>query len=753
MESEIQIPGYRIIRSIGSGGMGDVYLALQNSLQRRVAIKVIRSNLIGDTSVVQRFLKEGAIIAKLTHPNIIKVFDTGIHEDQLYLAMEYLDGGTLKDRMAQGLSLPKKLEIIRTLLDALGYAHQQGIVHRDVKPHNILFYSQGMPVLSDFGIAKTLVSDTTNLTATATFVGSPRYMSPEQVRGEPIDHRVDIYAMGVLFYELLIEEAIYSAVTDPFALAVRHVSDPVPRLPEPFAAFQPVLNRMMAKNRDERFPDASSAIDALDQTAPDAGAISATTIRVVPRPEVGDLDAPTAAMPVARSKRTTTALALIAVAGLIAAGSTAFFLMRPQPLDPPVAETGESLQRHAEITRVFLQATGLHDQGEFDASLSALDEGLQRWPDAESLIDLRRAVTISITERERAVAAQRARERRQAIDDVHDRATAALEAEEFEGSLTILDAGLADWPEADTLAELRELAIQRRDEHIERERQAELERLAEIERQAELDRRRQAEELAEQRRLATETAERERRAAAIENTITRVENHIAESDYDTALARLDDSLQEWPEADTLITLRAQVARQRDEHLEQLRQAAEIAEQPAPDDQSTQIAALLERADEQFTARLLTTPAGNNAHETYLAILEIDSENPEAHAGLERIAQQYLNWGESNKRSGNYPRSLIFIERGMDVLPEHTALAALRDEVTALQQQATRAPRPTPPVTTTPRPAPVEPPRESPPPADPPRAAAPTASPDTAPPAAEPETPERRPPRVRTFGTF
>ena len=115
METEIHIPGYRIIQPIGSGGMGDVYLGLQQSLQRRVAIKVIRKSLIEDDAVVQRFLKEGAIIAKLTHPNIIKVFDTGIHDDQLYLAMEYLEGGTLKERMSAGIPLAKKLTIIRSI--------------------------------------------------------------------------------------------------------------------------------------------------------------------------------------------------------------------------------------------------------------------------------------------------------------------------------------------------------------------------------------------------------------------------------------------------------------------------------------------------------------------------------------------------------------------------------------------------------------------------------------------------------------
>jgi len=438
----MNIPGYQIIKLIGAGGMAEVYLARQESLHRRVAIKVIRPMMSQDDMMSQRFLKEGEIVARLTHPNIIKVFDTGIHADRLFLAMEYLEGGTLKDRLQQGMSLSHKLEITRILLSALGYAHEQGIIHRDVKPQNILFYPQGTPVLSDFGIAKALACDTTNLTASAVLIGSPRYMSPEQLRGESIDHRVDIYSMGVLFYELLMEETIYSSVTDPFALALRHISDPVPQLPAALTAFQPVLDGLMARDRNERFADTTSALAALDAANNEHKQISASAITrtIVPQPS----DTPSTlndTQPTrwsTRKKTTFATLALMVIAGL----TTGFVISNlpqttaTQPLSAP-------------------EPVVLDDSRALESTIdqSTPDQVIPPIPQTIDSHDQDDAATTHLVDYEHIIAVY------------HAQAMAELENENFIGSIALLDAVLANWPEAESLAVLRTQAVQLQEYH------------------------------------------------------------------------------------------------------------------------------------------------------------------------------------------------------------------------------------------------------------------------------------------------
>ncbi len=256
----LKIPGYQIKKIIGRGGMASVYLATQESLDRDVALKVMLRNLANDETFTQRFLREGPTVARLTHPNIVKVFDTGVYEDCYYMSMEYLPGGTLKQRLHR-MSIEESLDVIKALGSALGYAHQQKIVHRDVKPQNVLFYESGSPVLSDFGIAKAL-SGESGLTATGVYMGSANYMSPEQVRGETLDARSDLYALGVLFYEMLMGEPPFTG-DDAFSIAYKHVTDPIPELPPVLAQFQPIINQLMAKRPQDRFPDVAAFYQAL----------------------------------------------------------------------------------------------------------------------------------------------------------------------------------------------------------------------------------------------------------------------------------------------------------------------------------------------------------------------------------------------------------------------------------------------------------------------------------------------------------
>lgn len=261
--SVLQIPGYRIEQLIGSGAMASVHLALQESLERRVALKIMAAGLAADTSFCKRFLKEGRIIAQLSHPHIITIYDIGVFQDHYYMAMEYLGGGNLKERLNDGLPLEQALLILEQIAKPLGYAHQHGFIHRDVKPANILFRVDNSAVLSDFGIAKGL-SDNTQLTAMGWTLGTPNYMSPEQALGKAVDARSDLYSLGVVFFEMLTGSRPFQS-QDSFRTAMMHVQEPIPRLPKPVAMCQDLVDRLMAKNPDDRFADADAVLDAIAQ--------------------------------------------------------------------------------------------------------------------------------------------------------------------------------------------------------------------------------------------------------------------------------------------------------------------------------------------------------------------------------------------------------------------------------------------------------------------------------------------------------
>jgi serine/threonine protein kinase len=260
----IQIPGYEILRPLGVGGMSTVYLALQRSLDRKVAVKVMRrtgdSDDAGQTE--KRFLLEGRMLAKLPHRNIVAVYDIVSNEHLAYIAMEYLDGGVLSDRMRMGLSLAEAVSVIVQIANALEFAHKQGVVHRDLKPANIMFRDNGTPVLTDFGIARFQDASAMRLTQTGMLVGTPSYMSPEQINGAAVDGRSDQYSLGILFYELLTGAPPFRAETS-IAVLMAHLQQPVPPLPPEFISFQPILDRMLAKNRDDRYADMQAFVQEL----------------------------------------------------------------------------------------------------------------------------------------------------------------------------------------------------------------------------------------------------------------------------------------------------------------------------------------------------------------------------------------------------------------------------------------------------------------------------------------------------------
>jgi serine/threonine protein kinase len=256
----MNVPGFQIQETIGAGGMATVYLALQESLGRPVVLKTLHMADAPSESYAERFLNEARIIAALRHPHIITIYDVGRTDELLYIAMEHVEGGDLAARIRQGISPEQALDIVVKIASALECAHDEGVIHRDVKPANILFRGDGTPVLSDFGIAKKLAVDS-ELTANDTIVGSPVYMSPEQAEGTALDARTDVYSLGIIFYEMLTGRRPYAG-DSAIRIILQHLQGPVPSLPAELQRFQPFLERMVCKSREERFPDAAALVQA-----------------------------------------------------------------------------------------------------------------------------------------------------------------------------------------------------------------------------------------------------------------------------------------------------------------------------------------------------------------------------------------------------------------------------------------------------------------------------------------------------------
>ncbi|MHC1714088.1 MAG: Stk1 family PASTA domain-containing Ser/Thr kinase [Acidaminococcaceae bacterium] len=270
MEQKIIGNRYQIMESIGTGGMAEVYKAFDTFLNREVAVKILRAQYTDDEGFVSRFRQEAQSAARLIHPNIVNVYDVGRDDDSYYIIMEYVKGRTLKELIsAEGALDPMTAVIIaHGIASALKHAHSRGIIHCDIKPHNILLDENNNPKVADFGIARAITTAT--MTYTASVVGSVHYLSPEQVRGEKVSAQSDLYSLGILLFEMLTGCLPYTAET-PVAVALMHVRERMPLVREVNSEVPLVLEKIvakaLAKDKEERYASADEFLQDLEYAA------------------------------------------------------------------------------------------------------------------------------------------------------------------------------------------------------------------------------------------------------------------------------------------------------------------------------------------------------------------------------------------------------------------------------------------------------------------------------------------------------
>ncbi len=357
---------YDIVALVGQGGMATVYKGYQPEIDRYVAVKVLPPHPGLDQQFVERFRLEARTIARLQHPHILPLYDYGVQDDILYLVVAFIEGGSLNDRIDQGrLALPEIARLLKQIAAALDYAHRQGVIHRDIKPDNILLDREGNPLLADFGIVK-LAEGESRLTITGGLVGTPAYMSPEQGRGEVVTASADLYSLGVVVYEMITGKKPYTAPT-PMQVVLKHMTEPVPSLSAESADVPPgleaVMQRALAKEPDQRYRSAAEFADAFahalqsgssvmvdtrpspEATRPTPEAAPTTTLSPTPPPGTppGDLPAGTnvnltpAPSTIIVQERGTNPLILLGGFGLIAVVLVlVVFLLVNNPREPGI---------------------------------------------------------------------------------------------------------------------------------------------------------------------------------------------------------------------------------------------------------------------------------------------------------------------------------------------------------------------------------------------------------------------------------
>jgi eukaryotic-like serine/threonine-protein kinase len=261
--ARIRIPGIKVLRLIGEGGMSRVYLASREKDDEPLVVKILRSEVTQDKRSLARFMEEYNLVERIRSRHVARIVGHGVSESHAYLVMEFFDGGDLNKRLGDRAMPPEEaLRIFRELMLALGDIHEQGILHRDLKPQNLMFRADGSLAIVDFGIAKHV--DSIDRTSQGEVLGTPRYMSPEQVQGRALDLRTDIYSAGVLLYQMVTGKHLFSGET-AVEVALHHLNTPPPALPQELERYQRLFDKLLEKDREARFRNADEVLGFLSR--------------------------------------------------------------------------------------------------------------------------------------------------------------------------------------------------------------------------------------------------------------------------------------------------------------------------------------------------------------------------------------------------------------------------------------------------------------------------------------------------------
>jgi serine/threonine-protein kinase PpkA len=658
----VTIPGYRIERELGRGGMSTVYLAVQESLDRHLALKVMSPSLGYDSAFKDRFLREGQIVAQLNHPNIITIYDIGFDGNRYFIAMEYVPDPTLAVRIAQGITVADSIFVIKRIARALDYAHRRGFIHRDIKPSNILFREHGEPVLADFGIAKAVRGDV-KLTQTGFIPGTPSYMSPEQIRGVDLDGRSDVYSLGIVFYEMLTGRPPYRAETS-MSTALMHLTQPIPKLPPDLAFLQTVIEGMLAKVVDERFENEQVLREALNKAAAThhhPGIMEERTLGDAEEENPLRLEHPekiardsqkipqTKARP--RLKRPGRGLRWVAGVGVLAslAAGTAF-LFSEQSLDPRTQRA---------VDRLFVMAEQQLAQGQFIT------------PEEYNAYDTYRAILAIAPKNETAleglnrIAAhfeQLAQRERKAgnLDQALSRVAKGLEVVPTHKDLLALQEAISQ--------EIKEAERQQKVANLlgQAKRQFSDSRLAKPKGNNALETYRAVLELSPDNREAVQGLKR-----IADRLLGLARGRQADGDLTTSLSYVRDGLDAKPK-----------------HKELLALEKTLTQQIAAKQRQERLAKWHESAEQQLAKGQLVNPPDQNAFETYEKILATDPDNEKARSGLQTVGDRILDLAESASQQGRFEESLAQLALGIRLFPDHQQMQALRE--TVLKKQEIRA---------------------------------------------------------------
>lgn len=672
MSGQMQdIAGYELIRELGRGGMATVYLAIQHALDRKVAIKVMHRDLRQEDNAPmpefeRRFLLEGRTMAKLPHRNIVAVFDIVTREDIAYISMEYLDGGTLSDRMRAGLSLGEAIGIVVQLAHGLEFAHRNGVVHRDLKPSNVMFRDALTPVLTDFGIAKQSDTMATRITQTGLVLGTPTYMSPEQANGGEIDGRSDQYALGVLFYELLTGQPPFVGDT-PMAVLMGHALQPPPPLPADLAALQPVFDRLLAKKPADRFANLRDFVLALrglivgdealtrrlrENSLPNQSTSDqlrmlgfsgeyATGDGLFALPPLlptgtGTSGRVTVAREAASWRPSRPQWIALAAAGALVLGLGLWFALKPHGLSPVERELVQTLMR---------EAGRLTDEGHF------VDP-----PGANAFEDLQKVLQKDPTNAEAQALVARIGQR------LREDAQRALDSGDLTAAAERINEALLVQPEDDATQKVAGRIT------AEGERRGRAQRVADLLQRA---------ERAPQRGGANGSIALLRAALAIEPTdptATQRLKAITDSEYERvrkliAPGRFDEAAQ------ALAALRADFG----DNAGYAALEAELAQAREARERNQRIADLVGKAQTALAAGRLDEPGGDNAIEFYEQAAAVDASNTALAPLANRLARRAFDEAREARRRGDNERALTRADIALRLDPKLTEAASLRSE--------------------------------------------------------------------------